>query len=59
MKRNSVEYISVNFFRQSGRTEKRLIKSNMCACEAFRWKRIATENVTFTELSIYIWYSLF
>ena len=31
----------------------------MYACEAFRWKRIATENVMFTELLIYIWYSLF
>ena len=31
----------------------------MYTCEAFRWKRIATENVMFTELLIYIWYSLF
>ena len=58
MKRNYLVHISVNFWR-SGRTEKRLLKSILFAREAFRCQRIATKNVMFTELSIYLWYSLF
>ena len=48
MKRNSLVHISVDFW-QSGRTEKRLIKSILFAREAFQCKRIATKNVMSTE----------
>ena len=49
MKRNSLVHISVDFW-QSGRTEKRLIKSILFAHEAFQCKRIATKDVMSTEL---------
>ena len=57
-KETLLEHLFVSFW-QSGRTEKKLIQSNMYTCEAFWWKHTATENVMFTELLIYIWYSLF